>query len=75
MVAKGVGGEKDNPTRIDRETKMANQAFSHFTFTLALQKNANQAFSHHTKNNRSSHSGITITKDVIILDEPKSLFS
>jgi hypothetical protein len=48
MVAKGVGGEKDNPTRIDRETKMANQAFSHFTFTLALQKNVNQAFSHHT---------------------------
>jgi hypothetical protein len=22
MVVKGVGGEKDNPTRIDRETRM-----------------------------------------------------
>jgi hypothetical protein len=38
-------------------------------------KDANQTFDHHTKNNRSSRSGIAIIKDLIRLVKPNDLFS
>jgi hypothetical protein len=79
-LIKGVEGEKDNPTRIDRDNPTKTLLYNpkgcvcktYLTFTLPLKQICKSSICTQ-KNNRSSHSAISITRDSIMLNELKDL--
>jgi hypothetical protein len=79
-LLKAIEGEKDNPTRIDRDNPTKTLLYNpkgrvsktYLTFTLTLKQRCKSSI-FTQKNNRSSHSGISIIRDSIIPNEPKDL--